>query len=104
MDISWTPGHASIVGNEIADALAKEAAIEARNQPECSGSTTIQEIKEANNKFPTVKMAIQMGQHRVWQSIPHARTKGGHQEVFGYSQQEELLPASSITDRIFKTQ
>ena len=50
MDISWTPGHASIVGNEIADALAKEAATEARNQPECSRSTTIQEIKEANKK------------------------------------------------------
>ena len=50
MDISWTPGHASIVGNEIADALAKEAATELKNQPDCSRSTTIQEIKEANKK------------------------------------------------------
>ena len=50
MDISWTPGHASIVGNKIADALAKEAATEAKNQSECSRSTTIQEIKEAINR------------------------------------------------------
>ena len=50
VNISWTPGHTSIVGNEIADALVKEAATEARNQPECSRSTTIQEIKEANKK------------------------------------------------------
>ena len=50
VNISWTPGHASIVGNEIADALAKEAATEAKNQPECSRSTTIDEIKEANKK------------------------------------------------------
>ena len=32
VDISWTPGHASIIGNEIADTLAKEAAIEAKNK------------------------------------------------------------------------
>ena len=44
------PRPRQFVGNEIADALAKEAATEARNQPECSLSTTIQEIKEANKK------------------------------------------------------
>ena len=49
-DISWTQGHASIVGNAIADALAKEAATDAKNQPECSRSTSIQEIKEAIKK------------------------------------------------------
>ena len=47
VDISWTPGHASTVGNEIGGALAKEAATEAKNQPDCRRSTTIQEIKEA---------------------------------------------------------
>ena len=50
MDISWTPGHASIAGNEIADALAKEAATEAVNQPEGRNSSTILEIKEATKK------------------------------------------------------
>ena len=32
--INWTPGHAEIAGNEIADKLAKEAAEEAENMPE----------------------------------------------------------------------
>ena len=45
MDISWTPVHASIVGNEIADSLAKEAATEAKNQPECSRSITIRRLR-----------------------------------------------------------
>ena len=35
--------------------LPKEAASEARNQPECSRSTTIQEIKEANKKSQLTK-------------------------------------------------
>ena len=50
VDISWTPGHASIAGNEVADALAKEAATEAMNQPEGRNSSTILEIKEATKK------------------------------------------------------
>ena len=50
MDIVWTPGHASIAGNEIADALAKEAATKARDQPDCRRSTTIQEVKDAIKK------------------------------------------------------
>ena len=50
MNISWTPGRASIVRNKIANALAKEAASEAKNQPECSRSTTLHEIKEASKK------------------------------------------------------
>ena len=79
MNISWTAGHASIVGNEIADAFAKEAAKQAKTQPDCSRSTTMQEIKEANKKYQLSKW-----QSRVWQSIPYARTKSGYQEVFGY--------------------
>ena len=50
MDISWTPGHASIAGNEIADALVKEAAMEAMIQPEGRNSSTILENKEATKK------------------------------------------------------
>ena len=50
MDISWTPGHASITGNEIADALAKEAATKAMNELEGRNSSTILEIKEATKK------------------------------------------------------
>ena len=50
VDIFWTPGHASISGNEIADALTKEAATEAMNRPEGRNSTTILENKEATKK------------------------------------------------------
>ena len=34
VEISWTPGHASIAGNDFTDNLAKEAATEAALQPE----------------------------------------------------------------------
>ena len=50
VDISWTPGHASIAGNEIADALAKETDTEAMNQPEGRNSSTILEINKATKK------------------------------------------------------
>ena len=104
MDISWTPGHASIAANEIADTLAKEAATEAMNQPEGRNSSTILEIKEATKKtLISIEMAIQMGQHRVWQSIPYASLKSGLQEVPGYPQQEKPLPNSTNTDRKFET-
>ena len=58
VDISWTPGHASIAGNEIANALAKEAATEAMNQPEGKNSSTILEIKESHQEDPNFEMAI----------------------------------------------
>ena len=50
MDIVWTPGHVSISGNEMADALAKETATEARAQLDCRRSKTIQEVKDAIKK------------------------------------------------------
>ena len=67
MDISWTPGHASIVGSEIADVLAKEAATEAKNQPACRRSTTIQEIKEAIKKIKVSKWQSR------WDNTEHGR-------------------------------
>ena len=69
--LSILNGHASIAGNEIADALAKEGATEAMNQPEGRSSTTILETKEATKKTQISK----------WQSrwdytnIPDARPK-----------------------------
>ena len=41
VDIVWTSGHAGIAGDEIAESLAKEAATEARDQPDCRRSTTM---------------------------------------------------------------
>ena len=98
VDISWTLGHASIAGNEIADALAKEAATESMNQPEGRNSTTILEIKEA-----TKNTQISKWQSR-WDNTEYGRAYHILQEVSGYPQQEELLSNSTNTDRIFETQ
>ena len=35
VELNWTPGHAEIAGNEIADRQAKEAAQEAESMPKC---------------------------------------------------------------------
>ena len=94
--------HASIAGNEIADALAKEAATEAMNQPEGRNSSTILEIKEATKKTQISKWQSKWD-NRVRQSIPHASLKSGLQEVSGYPQQEKLLPNPTNTDRLFET-
>ena len=43
--INWTPGYAEITGNEIANRLAKEAAVDAENMPEvCSPLTSIDSL------------------------------------------------------------
>jgi len=49
INIHWTPGHADINGNEIADCLAKEAAKEADQLPTTDAHITItkQDIKKA---------------------------------------------------------
>ena len=45
-DINWTPGHTEITGNEIADKLTREAAVNAENMPEvCSPLTSIDIIR-----------------------------------------------------------
>ena len=46
--IHWTPGHANVNGNEIADRLAKEAANEAeQNQSDTHNTITKQDVKKA---------------------------------------------------------
>jgi hypothetical protein len=46
--IHWTPGHANVNGNEIADRLAKEAAKEAeQNQSDTHNTRTKQDVKKA---------------------------------------------------------
>ena len=47
IELNWTPGHADIAGNEIADKLAKEAAEEAENMPEMVTPLTSTDIKKA---------------------------------------------------------
>ena len=47
LKIHWTPGHANVNGNEIADRLAKEAAKEAeQNQSDSHNTITKQDVKK----------------------------------------------------------
>ena len=50
LDVSlhWTPGHATIAGNEIADRLAKDAAHQALEMPVDTSIVTIQDIKNSS--------------------------------------------------------
>ena len=49
MEISWTPGHADIKGNDQADRLAKEAAQEAKemSESELPSAITLCDVKMA---------------------------------------------------------
>jgi ribonuclease HI len=55
--IHWTPGHANVNGNEIADRLAKEAAKEAeQNQSHKNGKTDgISVIEEDSTTISIIK-------------------------------------------------
>jgi hypothetical protein len=54
--IHWTPGHANVNGNEIADRLAKEAAKEAeQNQLDSHNTITKQDVKKAARDHITEK-------------------------------------------------
>ena len=51
VEIDWTPGHSSIAGNDVADGLAKEAALEASKFPEERRTTSHPEIKLACRQY-----------------------------------------------------
>ena len=55
VELNWTPGHAEIAGNEIADKLAKEAAEKAENMPEVVTPLTSVDIKKAVNDSCKIK-------------------------------------------------
>ena len=54
LEISWTPGHADIKGNELADKLAKEAAEEAKEMDD-SSVVVIMEVTKSAAKRSGVK-------------------------------------------------
>ena len=68
VDISWTPGHANIKGNEEADRLAKEASLEAAAMKSDTEVVTMADIKQA-----AVKMGLSQWQ-RQWESSETGRT------------------------------
>ena len=68
VNISWTPGHANIKGNEEADRLAKEASLEAAAMKSDTEVVTMADIKQA-----AVKMGLSQWQ-RQWESSETGRT------------------------------
>ena len=46
IDIVWTPGHSDVDGNDVADRLAKEPAMEAEELEEETSVVTVQDIKK----------------------------------------------------------
>ena len=55
INLKWTPGHAEITGNEIADQLAKAAAEEAERMPEVTYRVTALDIKIAVQESCNIK-------------------------------------------------
>ena len=68
LEISWTPGHADIKGNEHADRLAKEAAQEAKEKEDLPPVISLGDVKEAAKKSGYAK----------WQEMWEKSEKGRH--------------------------
>ena len=68
VQISWTPGHADIKGNEHADRLAKEAAREAKEKEDLPEAISLGEVKEAAKKVWICEMAGDVGKIREGQT------------------------------------
>ena len=68
VELSWTPGHADITGNEQADRLAKEAAKEAKEKEKLPAVISLSDVKEVAKNSGFVK----------WQEMWHNSEKGRH--------------------------
>ncbi|MEW8548209.1 MAG: reverse transcriptase domain-containing protein [Candidatus Thiodiazotropha sp.] len=68
VELKWTPGHANIQGNEVADRLAKEAAQEAEGMPDVTKVITVGDIKKA----------VQESCYFKWQERWEAGSTGRH--------------------------
>ena len=67
VEISWTPGHSDIKGNEYADKLAKETADEAKERIDLPPVITMGDIKTAARESGMKK----------WQDLLEKSEKGG---------------------------
>ena len=68
VNISWTPGHANIKGNEEADRLAKEASCEAATMKSDTDVVSMEDIKQA-----AVKLGLSQWQ-RQWEASETGRS------------------------------
>ena len=84
VDLCWTPGHADIEGNETADCLAKEAAIEAEEMDDSISITTSADIRTAARKSCETK----------WQRRWELSDKGRHL----YELKPEVLSKDKFTN------
>lgn len=72
VELSWTPGHSDIRGNEYADQLAKEAAQEAKGKEDLPEVITIGDVKAAARKTGSTK----------WQGMWKKAESGRHLFMF----------------------
>ena len=68
MDISWTPGHSNIQGNEYVDQMAKETAEEAKEKTELPPIVAVGDVKTAARESGKMK----------WQEMWDKTEKGRH--------------------------
>ena len=55
MELSWSPGHANIKGNEYADRLAKEAAQEPKDAEDLQAVVSFRDVKMAAKESGTIQ-------------------------------------------------
>ena len=114
VEISWTPGHSDIKGNELADRLAKEAAEEAKEMKDLPPVITMGDIKTAaresgKKKWQDMWEKSETGRHlfnyrpQVDYKIKHKFDKRKGESVVaqlrtGYARLNEYLNKSNIAE------
>ena len=68
-DIVWTPGHSDMEGNDVADRLANEAAMEAKELEKETSMVTVQDIKKHARDSIKIKWQQRWDIWGVWQRL-----------------------------------
>ena len=89
VEVSWSPGHADIKGNDYADKLAKEAAQEAKDSEQLSAVISLGDVKSAakesgKKKWQDMWDKSDTGRdlYRFRQKVDH-KVKHTHESAFG---------------------